>query len=243
MSFDPTGFRAAIDAASPGLEPVAWLLQAAREAPEPGRILLSQAASSLVTRGWLPSLDSLIDLAAEHGGVAAAEIHASVPALAGLGLIVVDDGKVLEFAGTFTTRAGTLRYEIAEGGNVHLIGPIAALAVPRGLGRPGRIVGVCAGGGGDAFRLDCDETGIHTRSPETVAMFLPRWDGAMAPGAAISAGALFADDDALSDWQEQSGDPDGMPLASFMFPMATNDLGPQLGAALESLLDRLANFA
>ncbi len=243
MSFDPTSFRASIGAASPGLEPVAWFVQAAREASEPGRILLSQAASSFVTRGWLPALDSLCDLAAEHGGVASDAIRGSVPQLVALGLLVVDDGKIIEFAGAFSARATGLRYVAEGGGEVHLVGPLASLGVAQGLGRPGRIVGTCAGGGGEAFELHCDETGIHTRTPETVAMFLPAWDGESVPGAAIAAGALFADDDALAEWQERSGEPDGMPLASVLFPMATSDLGPQLGASLESLLDRLANFA
>ncbi len=250
MSYDSPEFRTRVRDALPGLEPVEWLIYAASAVSEPGRVLLSQAASSLVTRGWLPPLDNLVDIASEHGGIARSDLHASVAELVSLGLLELEDGKITEFAGTFTTRVGTnrpradLRYLVEGDGEVHLIGPMSILGVARGLGRSGRVVGSCAvGGSAAAITLHCDESGIHSREPDTVAMFLPKWDGAGSLGAAIAGSALFASDDALAAWQEAAGAPDGMPLASFMFPIAATDLGHRLGASLETMLDRLANFA
>ena len=62
------------------------------------------------------------------------------------------------------------------------------------------------------------------------------------PVEAMKAGGLFVDDAALAAWQEGLEDPDGMPLMSMMFPMAATELGSQLGEALDSLLDRFANY-
>ena len=91
----------------------------------------------------------------------------------------------------------------------------------------------------DLLILDME---VQARQPETIGLFLSSWDGLIAPSQASAAGGLFADDDALGAWQDRNGDPAGMPVPAMFFDMAAIELGQQVGAALEGLLNHLPDF-
>lgn len=241
MSYQSQPFHDVVRRASPGLEVVEWLVFASSNVSPAGRLVLSHAAASLLNRGWLPALSSLLEQAQAHGDHDAASLEAGVAELERAGLLVLDNGKVVELGAAFSTRPTGWIFKPEIGNEVHLVGPLAAFGVAQALGHPGVVRGRCAVGA-EPLVLHCDTTGVHTRSPETLAMFLPVWDGQAAPGGAVRAGLLFSSDDALSAWQSSQGEPDGMPVASFVFPFATTDLGDRVGQALESLFDALATF-
>jgi len=241
MTYQSQPFHDVVRRAAPGLEVVEWLVFASSRVSPAGRLVLSHAAASLLNRGWLPALSSLIEQAQAHGDHEPSTLEASVAELERAGLLVLDGGKIVELGAAISTRPTGWLFKPETGNEVHLVGPLAAFGVAQALGHPGVVRGRCAVGA-EPLVLHCDTTGVHTRSPETLAMFLPVWDGLVAPGRAVSAGQLFYSDDALSAWQHGQGDPDGLPLASFVFPFATTDLGERVGNALESLFDALATF-
>jgi hypothetical protein len=241
MTYQSQPFHDVVRCAPPGLEVVEWLVFAASNVSPAGRLVLSHAAASLLNRGWLPSMSSLVEQAQAHGDHDNAALEAGVVELERAGLLVLDGGKVLELGGAISTKPTGWVFAPETGNEVHLVGPLAAFGVAQALGHPGVVRGRCAVGA-EPLELHCDTTGVHTRAPETLAMFLPVWDGVTAPGGAVTAGMLFHSDDALSEWQAGHGDPDGLPLASFVFPFATTDLGERVGKALESLFDALATF-
>ncbi len=241
-AFDRTPFSATFSQAAPGLEAAEWLIAAAAQASPAGRLLLSQAAASLVNRGWISSPDAVVEQVAAHADLHVDRLREEVEQLARSGLLTLFDGKILDIAGCLSARPTAWRFHPEGHSAVHLVGPLAALGVARGLGRPGVFRGRCSGGGDSAptVELHCDSQGVHTRAPETLAMFLPAWPGTTYPSEAIAAGRIFADDDALSRWQADAQEPPGLPLPSYLFPFAATDLGDRLGAALESIFDALA---
>ena len=230
--------------ASAGLEFIAWLRWAAETLDEDQRGILSYAASALANRGWLSPLPKFTETSTDALGLSAERVQAAVDHLIKCGLLGVDGERITHIAATISTSRTSITYISEDDGvePVHLTGPIAVLGIAKGLGRPGKIVATCTGGDGRVTLL-CDESGIHSREPETVAMFLPAWPEGATPIAVASEGGLFADDDALAAWQTDRGEPDGLPLSALFLPLALTDLGEQLGVALESMLDRVANFA
>ncbi len=243
----PAEAQAAVDAASPGLQLVAFLSWAAEHLDEDQRTLLSYAASSLVNRGWLSPLPKLLEAASDSLGIAPERLGLAQQALADLGLFEVDGERIVSIAAVLATGKTDITYHVKDDHEerVQLTGPLAALGIARGLSRPGEVVAKCRGTDETKTRvtLVCDVSGVHSRKPESVAMFLPDWKGDTPPSAALRGGGLFLDDDALAEWQTRHDDPDGMPLTSMFFPMAATDLGDKLGTALESMLDHVANFA
>ncbi len=241
-AFDRTPFAATFRQAAPGLEAAEWLIAAASQATPAGRLLLSKAAASLVNRGWISSTDAVVEQVAAHADLTVECLRDEVEQLTRSGLLSVVDGKIVDIAACLSARPTLWRFHSDGHAAVHLVGPLAALGVARGLGRPGTVRGRCSGGGdgATAVELHCDSQGVHSRAPETLAMFLPAWPGATDPSEAIAAGRIFADDDALSRWQAEAAEPPGLPLPSYVFPFAATDLGDRLGAAFESLFDALA---
>lgn len=226
----------------PGLELAGYWRRAAVGVPDSARRLLSYLASSLASRGWLAGTDSLLVQAIEHLAEPEAQVRADWQFLTERDLVSVEQGKVVALAGLLATRPTNLRFALDSHHELHLLGPLAALAVARALGRAGEVRSVCLGDRTTRLTLACDIHGVHARSPESIGLFLPSWDGTTAPSAASTAGGLFADDDALGAWQDQNGDPVGMPIPSMFFGMAAVDLGQQVGEALESLLNHLPDF-
>ncbi len=235
---------AAVKAAPPGLQLAAWLDHVAATLSEEARSLLSYAVSGLVSRGWVSSSDSLLDSAVEAVGEERAKLAAALGELESCGMVQLDAGKFVTLAAVLSTRKTAIAYFMDDEHRVFLTGPMAALAIAQGLGRGGEIFADCTVSDPPRrLKLVCDTHGIHTREPDTIALFLPHWDGDTHPAAAMAGGGIFADDDALSAWQEAHPDADGMPLSSFMFPMAATDLGARTGKALEAVLDRFGAFA
>lgn len=243
--------RSVVAAGAPGLQLIAWYTWVAAELNEDQRTLLSYAVSRLVNRGWLSPLPKLMGAAAESLGISKERLDAALSVLQGHGLIAADGDRITSLAGVISTSKTSITYFLGEdhATPVSLVGPLAALGIAHGLNRGGEVVARCAGGPKDGddkaprVTLICDESGIHSRDPESVALFLPSWDGTDGPAAGVAGGGLFLDDDALAAWQTEHDDPDGMPVTSMIFPMATTDLGAKLGKALESMFDHVANFA
>ncbi|MCO4762894.1 MAG: hypothetical protein KC502_15370 [Myxococcales bacterium] len=238
--------RAVIDGAAPGLQVVAWFSWVAEQLNEDQRTLLSYAVTNLVNRGWLSPLPKLLPAAVDALGLSEDRVNAAWAVLLEHGLIEVDGDRVVTLAAVLATGKSDVNYFIGDdlSDKVALVGPLAALGIARALNRAGEVSAKCSGSTEKArVSLICDENGVHSRKPESVALFLPSWDGTTPPSAAVAGGGLFLDDDALAQWQTTHDDPDGMPLTSMFFPMAVNDLGERLGKALESMFDHVANFA
>lgn len=228
---------------SPGLQLVAYWTDVAEKLGEDARSLLSFLVSGLISRGWLKPFDGSMEAAVEGLDFEPARAQAAAEELIAVGLMQVADGRITTLAGIFSTTPTQTTYFMGEDQSIHLLGGLGALSVSKALGRPGEVLADC--GFSDPkirLKLVCDASGVHSRSPDTVCTFLPHWDGECHPADALAGGGLFADDDALYNWQERVGEPEGMPLPSMMFPMAATELGAQLGKALESCLDRFANF-
>lgn len=232
-----------INNAGSGLQLVAHWRALAAEAGDDARSLLSFAVSGLITRGWVANLEGTLNAAAEGLDMPVDRVSAAAHWLQDTGLLQVEEGRVSTLAGIFSTGRTGATFFMTDDQHVHLVGPLAALAVSRALARSGEVLADCDHSEpAQRLRLECDESGVHSRDPHTICAFLPNWDGEAHPVEAMMGGGLFVDDDALAAWQEGRGDPDGMPLMSMMFPMAATELGSQLGEALDSLLDRFANF-
>ncbi len=226
----------------PGLELAGYWRRAAIGVPDSARRLLSYLTSSLASRGWLASADNLLVQAVEHLAEPAHQVQTDWQFLVDRDLLSLDQGKVVALVGLLATRPTRLSYVVDTHHELHLVGPLAALAVARALGKPGEVRATCLGNGQTRLRLMCDAHRVQARQPETIGLFLPSWDGLIAPSQASAAGGLFADDDALGAWQDRNGDPAGMPVPAMFFDMAAIELGQQVGAALEGLLNHLPDF-
>ncbi len=234
----------AIQGAPPGLEIARYWQYVAQQLPERAATLLSHAVKGLTSRGWIHPLDRLIDTSAEHLGETPEALHAAADDLRRLGLLSVgDDGRITALAGLFSTEPTDIAYVMGGDMKVYLLGPLAALAVSRALGRSGEVRARPTDGGDSRLVLGCDESGIHSRDPESICLFLAAWDGEVSPHDATRGGGLFADDDGLYAWQEARPDVHGMPLASMMFAMAATELGRDLGEALDGILHHVGNYA
>lgn len=221
----------------PGLERADRLKQASAASSEQARKVLSWLASNLVHRGWLSPLDKLSQQLEEQVELSSDAVRAAVAELQSVGLLELDGERVATLAGLLSTRPTGLDFAMADGHTVHLIDPMAALAVSVALQQAGEVRAHCPITE-QRLVLECDSSGVASRSPETVCAFLGgERDGVPVPG------ALLADDDALGAWQEKAGDPPGTPLTSFLFPMAAGDLGQELGQALAPTLSHLPDFA
>ncbi len=225
-----------------GLELLEHLCRVAANASPAARGLVSTATSGLLGRGWLPSVDSLIETTAHTLDIAPHDLRAELPWLQQSGLLETAENRVISLGCLFATRKTDLTLVLDDKHEVSLLGPLAALAAPIALQHAGVIRGRCALNASVSLRLSADEEGVHTRDPEGVALFLPAWLAVGTPTSAMAAGVFFADDDALADWQTQNGDPAGMPIVSMFFAMAASDLGGKLGQALAPLFSHLPDF-
>ncbi len=225
-----------------GLELLDHLCRVAAAASPAARGLISTATSGLLGRGWLPSVDSLIETTSHSLDIAPADLRAELPWLQETGLLEIADNRVLSLGCLFATRKTGLTLALDEKHAVDLLGPLAALAAPIALQHAGEIRGRCAQSPDIAFQLLADEEGVHSRDPASVALFLPAWQPGQRPTQVMAAGVFLADDDALSDWQSRHGEPQGMPVLGMFFAMAAGDLGAKLGAALAPLFNHLPDF-
>lgn len=226
----------------PGLELLHYWARAAAATDETCHKLLSSMVSGLVGRGWLASVDRILDAAIDTLDEPRPRLERALYQLVQADLVALDGQKILTLAGMFSTRPTGLSLHIDQEHTVHLLGPLAGLAATVALRRTGQVRGTCKADPKRRIVLACDDTGVHTRDPEGISMFLPVWDGVRAPSFAMAEAGLFGDDEALGHWQEAHGDPPGMPVASAMFPMAASDLGVKLGRSLETLLNHLPDF-
>ncbi|MSP90470.1 MAG: hypothetical protein EXR79_01480 [Myxococcales bacterium] len=242
MPFLDDAARAALKDAEPGLELIQYWKKAAADSSEHARALLSYIVGSLLNRGWVHPFDKTVETAADQIGEPQEKIRTVLDELIRLDLISVEGNRIATLAGLIATKPTGHIFYLDHEHQLHLTGPLAGLAVAKALRRKGEVRSL---DGVDAARrlvLGCDESGIATRAPESIAMFLPSWDGDAAPSVAMTGGAYFADDDALGAWQTERNDPAGMPVASFLFPMAAVDLGADYGAALDPVLNHRPDF-
>ena len=242
MTFLTDSDQAALRQEPPGLELLRYWCRVGARTDETCHKLLSYMVSGLVGRGWVQTIDKILDSAVDTLDEPRPRLERALYQLVQADLVVLDGLKVLAMAGLFSTRPTGCVLAVQGDHTVHLLGPMAALAATVALRRTGEVRATCKRDPKRRIVLGCDETGVHTREPEGVCLFLPAWDGVRAPSFAMAEGGLFADDDALGHWQEEHGDPPGMPVASQMFPMAAADLGLQLGRGLEALLNHLPDF-
>lgn len=226
----------------PGLELAGHLQRVCPATGDTARKLLSWLASNLVRRGWVQAVDKSLDAAAEQTDLHREKLQAALDELVKAGLVELDGTRIASVAGLLSTRPTGVDFVMADGHTVHLLGPLAALAAAQALQQAGEIRTNCLVTG-KRLVLGCDSAGIASRDPETICVFLPAWDGVLALGTWAAMGGFFADDEALGRWQEDKADPAGMPLTSFMFPMAATELGASLGKALEDTLNHLPDFS
>ena len=244
MTFLSEGALQEVRRDPPGLELQRYWRRTAGTTSVPARALLSHLAAGLVSRGWIQPVDKLLDSAAETLSEPRAVLRGALDELIASDLLTLaDDGqRVLTLGGLLSTRPTGLLFYVDHDHTAHLVGPLAGLAVAQAMQLKGEVRATCPVTK-QKLVLSCDTAGIDSRNPETIALFLPAWDGAVRPTVAMAGGGFFADDESLGRWQEDNGDPAGMPLASFMFPMAATDLGQELGAALEAVLGHLPDFS
>jgi len=233
--------RASIRKAPPGLEVARFWREAADLTPDSGRRLLSYVAAAFLARGWLQSVDRVLDSAAETLGESADQVRADLDALAALDLLYIEGGKFVTIAGLLSTRPTGIVFKFDAQHEVALAGPLAAVAASRALHRAGSIRALCSHDHSTRIELTCDPTGITERDPEQATLFLPSWSGGEPPSAAAK-GGLFGSDEALDRWQVAAGNPDGMPVNSFLFGMAVGNLADEVGAPLEAVLNHLPDF-
>lgn len=226
----------------PGLELSRNYQRVAEGISDPARKLLSWMASSLVRRGWLQPIDKSLEAAAEMTEMTQEALKSALDELMAAGLVELDGARIATVAGLLSTRPTGIDFVMSVEHTVHVLGPMAALAVAIALQKSGEIRSQCPVTG-KRLVLVCDVSGVASRDPETICAFVGAWDGSSPRALSALAGGLFADDDALGKWQEDKADPAGMPMASFLFPMAATDLGLALGKALEATLNHLPDYA
>ncbi len=231
---------AVVTAVPAGLEVLEHLCRVAAAASPAARGLLSTATSGLIGRGWLPSLDSLIETTSHTLDIPTADLRAELPWLQASGLLEIADSKVISLGCLFTTRKTALTLVLDDRHAIHLLGPLAALAAPIALAHAGEVRGKCALA--VPLRLLADAEGVHTRDPDGLALFLPAQQPGQTLPEVMAAGVFLADDDALAAWQAQHGEPAGMPVLAMFFAMAAGDLGGKLGRALAPLFSHLPDF-
>ena len=233
---------ARIRKAPPGLEIARYWQVVATHTPDSARRLVSYLASALLARGWLQAADRVLEAAADTLGESADHVKADFDLLVAADLLTVEAGKITCIAGLMSIKPTGLVFKFDGQHEIHLPGPLAAIAIGKALQKAGEVRATCADDKTTKLVLKVDKAGIVERTPEEICLFLRAWNGETPPTAASSAGGLFRNDDALGRWQEQAGDPAGMPLASLLFGMAVGDLGLQVGGALESVLNHLPDF-
>ncbi len=242
-AFLPDDARALLQKDTPGLELLRYWKNTAETLSEPARVLLSYLVSGLIGRGWAHPIEKAMESAGETLDLKPDALKAALAELQAADLLTLDGSRIATLGGLLSTRATGAQLYIDHEHQVHLLGPFAGLAVTIALQKPGEVRVVCSHDRATKLVLVSDINGVVSRDPETVAVFLPSWDGIVSPTAAMAAGGFFADDEALGKWEEEKKDPPGMPLASFMFPMAATDLGQQLGQAMHAILNHLPDFS
>lgn len=243
MSFLDDSAKLLLRKDPPGLEIAHYWRRTATTLTDPSRRLLSYLVSALLSRGWLGSVENLLDAAADNLHEPRGQLAAEFESLLALDLISVEAGKITQLAGLLSTKPTGITFKFDQQTEVHLLGPLAALAVSHALQKAGVVRAKCGDDATQKIELTCDVTGIASRSPETVALFLPAWDGEGPPAQAARGGGLFRSDEALDAWQQAQGNPQGMPIASMLFPMAAVELGADLGSTLEAALNHLPDFS
>jgi len=220
-----------------GLHLLKHLGREARATDEHERMVLGALVSALVSRGWLQPLPKTLDAITQALDEPEAKVNAAMAKLQERGLVTVDGERITTVAGLLATKATRVRWVIGSETNVALTGPLAALGAPVALQRSGHVHTSCHNEACKAeIRLDVDSEGIVERHPSSACAFLLSWAEGTPIDIGAAGGGLFCSDDCLEKWQQSAGEPDGMPIPSFLFPNAAAELGAELGEALKLAL-------
>ena len=182
------------------------------------------------TRGWFPSCSQLVDRFEETLG--RSDAQQAVDRLIQFRLIDAGpDGRILSTIGGITS--GRTRFAAkADSGTFFLRSAIDCLTIAPTLQKPVTITTTCGHMGAPIQLVFAADGSLLDSTPRTVTAFLPGWDGrSPLADAIVTKSHFFANGDALSDWQMQAGDPDGMPLTEDTFRF----IGVEMAAAIAAL--------
>lgn len=182
------------------------------------------------TRGWFPSCAQLADRFEETLG--REDAQKAVERLVHFRLIEAGpDGRILSTICGIT--AGRTRFAAkADSGTFYLRAAIDCLTIAPTLQKPVTVTTTCGHTGAPIQLAFAADGSLIESTPRTVTAFLPGWDGRSPLTDAIAPKShFFADGDALGDWQQLAGDPDGMPLTEDTFRF----IGIEMATAIAAL--------
>ena len=191
---------------------ISFYSQMASELNDGGREVLNHIAQALIERGWLPSVEALIDQLSEiRKEEQTREIFND---LVNRRLITLDESgeKVLTFLGSISTQTTPHHARLDSGSDLYFLGGLELLAAGPLFGLKVEATTVCAQTG-EAISLTIEDDAIAAASPIGLAGFQASWDGKGALEEVYRNSGLFVNDEALDAWVSEHADTDGLPLS------------------------------
>ena len=204
-TIDPRGESTLID----------FYSQQSTELDRVARNVLNFLARSLMERGWLPSVDNMIEqLSDEYPAQLLPDVLADLKRRR---LLKTDFGgkRVTDFLGGISLTQTPHRAEIDPGsGNfLYTYGGLELLAIGPIFGKPVECMTKC-GHTGKSITLTVRDEQIVDASPVGIAGFASNWDGKGPIASVAKNSPLFADDQALEAWTSENAHLDGLPLSA-----------------------------
>jgi hypothetical protein len=184
----------------------------AQEVGTGGREVLNHIAQALLERGWLPTVDALIEQLSEIRKEE--QTRAILDDLIHRRLVTLDDSgtKVCTFLGSISVDKTPHHARLDSGTDLYFLGAIELLAAGPLFGVKIDATTVCAQTG-KPITLSLEDDVISAASPSGLAGFQASWDGKASLETVYEHSNLFVDDEALDAWVSEHEAVDGLPLS------------------------------
>lgn len=193
---------------------ISFYRQMGSQLSEASRHLLNLVARSLVERGWIQSLDAIVEQLVEHGDDGDS-VRAAIADLAHRRLLTLDatNARVTGLLGSVSVARTACRAHLSNGVDIFALGGMDLLSMNTLFARSVHSFCQCGQCSAD-ISLTMEDEAVTSVSPSGVAGFQASWDGE-GPLAAVSANSpLLCSDACLSDWQDAHPDVDGLPISA-----------------------------
>ena len=199
------------------------------------RVILEFLVAAGTARGWFPTLATVVERFSEEETE-----EAALEALAGLRrkrlVHLTGDGAVRSIVSGITHQKTPFRALSSENVPFHLVSALDALTIAQTLQKGVHIRTTCPVSGVD-IELEVDARGdLVSASPHEVTAFISGWDGEADIPATLAESRFFAGDEMLRFWQNEHGDPEGLPLTQDTIRI----VGLEMAGALAALYTRMS---
>lgn len=187
------------------------------------------------SRGWFPSMVKVSERFSEE--YSAQKTAEAIAKLRRLRLLSIgDDDKIGQIIGGITHEKTCVRAITEDNVAFYLVSALDALTIAPTLQKEVRITTTC-GMTDETIELKISAEGDLTGStPHEVTAFVPGWDGEAPLAETMQAGRFFKNDEQLHLWQQEHGEPDGLPLTQDTI----RNVGMEMARAIAALYVRMS---